>query len=218
MTWDKTKPVGTETWTQGSAFIREWRADTETALNTDGVFPVVAAAPSFIHKFKYGVTGSRPTAAYAGRLYYNSTTETIQRDNGASWDNITPPKNIIPTALKLVFYNSSAPTGWTQDTTWNDSMIRITSGAGEGTGGTDSISNPPTHDHTAVTENPDIDLSHIHTIVANITEEVAISFNRTGLLPGIYNTNSSGDLDHTHTVTTEVGYAPKYANVIVCYR
>lgn len=37
-----------------------------------------------------GVTGSRPAASEAGRLYYDTTASIWYRDNGSSWDNCTP--------------------------------------------------------------------------------------------------------------------------------
>jgi hypothetical protein len=36
----------------------------------------------------------------------------------------------------LLFYQATAPTGWTQVTTQNDKVLRVVSGAGGGTGGT----------------------------------------------------------------------------------
>jgi hypothetical protein len=35
----------------------------------------------------YGTTASRPSAAIAGRLYYNTSTGRLQRDNGSGWDD-----------------------------------------------------------------------------------------------------------------------------------
>lgn len=36
----------------------------------------------------YGASGSRPAAGTAGRLYYNTSTSTLQRDNGTTWDDV----------------------------------------------------------------------------------------------------------------------------------
>lgn len=54
----------------------------------------------------------------------------------------------IPSGSKMAFFQASAPTGWTQDTSQNDAVLRVVSGSGGGTGGADSISSPPTHTHT----------------------------------------------------------------------
>jgi len=45
----------------------------------------------------------------------------------------------------MVFFQSSAPNGWTQVTSNNDAMLRVVSGAGGGSGGTAS---PISHAHT----------------------------------------------------------------------
>jgi hypothetical protein len=49
---------------------------------------------------------------------------------------------------KMVFYQASAPTGWTQDTANNDKALRVVSGTGGGTGGTNDFSSAHTHSHT----------------------------------------------------------------------
>ena len=41
----------------------------------------------------------------------------------------------IPSGTKMIFYESSAPSGWTQDTTLNDYGLRVVSGSGTGTTG-----------------------------------------------------------------------------------
>lgn len=48
----------------------------------------------------------------------------------------------------LVFRQASAPTGWTQSTTHNDRALRVVSGSGGGTGGTQGLSSPPGTGHT----------------------------------------------------------------------
>ena len=40
------------------------------------------------HAFKFGNTAARPAAGYANRIYFNTQTNTLQRDNGASWEDI----------------------------------------------------------------------------------------------------------------------------------
>jgi hypothetical protein len=36
----------------------------------------------------YGAAGSRPAAGTAGRLYYSTDTDTLERDNGSTWDTV----------------------------------------------------------------------------------------------------------------------------------
>lgn len=47
---------------------------------------------------------------------------------------------IFPQTTPLTFYQSAAPTGWTQVTTHNDKALRIVSGTGAGSGGTNALS------------------------------------------------------------------------------
>jgi len=54
----------------------------------------------------------------------------------------------FPQGTKMVFFQASAPTGWTQDTSNNDKALRIVSGEGGGTGGTHALSSPPSLAHT----------------------------------------------------------------------
>lgn len=60
---------------------------------------------------------------------------------------------ITPTSSVAVFYQAAAPAGWTKLTTQNDKALRIVSGTGGGSGGTDVLSSDlsPTHSHSALT-------------------------------------------------------------------
>jgi hypothetical protein len=46
----------------------------------------------------------------------------------------------IPSGSKMLFYMAAAPVGWTQDTTHNDKSLRVVSGAGGGSGGSNNFS------------------------------------------------------------------------------
>ena len=54
-------------------------------------------------------------------------------------DNTTTTTNLLPSGTRLVFHNSSAPTGWTKDTSINDSALRVVSGT-PGSGGSTGFS------------------------------------------------------------------------------
>jgi hypothetical protein len=60
-------------------------------------------------------------------LTADSTTVT-----GVAW-KVNPPS--VPSGSVMLFYQATAPTGWTQVTTQNDKALRVVSGAGGGTGG-----------------------------------------------------------------------------------
>jgi len=55
---------------------------------------------------------------------------------------------VIPSGTIMSFFQSAAPTGWTQDATQNNKALRVVSGTGGGTGGTHGLSSPPTTAHT----------------------------------------------------------------------
>ena len=58
--------------------------------------------------------------------------------DGATLTNVSS----IPSGTKAVFFQASAPSGWTQDTTaaLNEAALRIVVGSGGGTGGSDTFS------------------------------------------------------------------------------
>lgn len=79
---DVSKPDGaTEPVSVLDNYAREHRAANK---NTWGVEHYTTGE----HKFLYDTTGNRPAAAKAGRLYINTTTKTIQRDDGAAWGDL----------------------------------------------------------------------------------------------------------------------------------
>lgn len=54
----------------------------------------------------------------------------------------------FPVGTAMVFYQASAPVGWTQVATQNDKALRVVSGTGGGVGGTHGLSSPPSLTHT----------------------------------------------------------------------
>ena len=54
----------------------------------------------------------------------------------------------IPAGTRMIFYQASAPTGWTKVTTVNDRVLRVVSGDGGGTGGNWQISGITVDGHT----------------------------------------------------------------------
>lgn len=57
----------------------------------------------------------------------------------------------IPSGSVMLFYQSAAPTGWTQVTTLNDYDLRLVSGTGGGTGGTTAYSSVFTNQTPTIT-------------------------------------------------------------------
>jgi hypothetical protein len=54
-------------------------------------------------------------------------------------DTIDSKYWMYPQSTKKLFYQASAPTGWTQDTTHNNKKLRVVSGSGGGFGGSVSF-------------------------------------------------------------------------------
>lgn len=61
---------------------------------------------------------------------------TDERAPGLGYQSPSP----IPSGTKMLFNQSAAPTGWTQDTSINDRVLRMVSGVGGGVGGSWTIS------------------------------------------------------------------------------
>lgn len=58
----------------------------------------------------------------------------------ADGDELNSRRQIFPTGSAWIFYQTSAPTGWTKSTAHNDKALRVVSGNGGGSGGTNSFS------------------------------------------------------------------------------
>lgn len=82
-----------------------------------------------------------------GRLIWNSDDNVLKINITAAWLSL-----IIPAGTKMVFDQDAAPAGWTRDTSQNDRVIRIVSGA-RADGGSWTISgitvdNESAHSHS----------------------------------------------------------------------
>ena len=98
----------------------------------------------------------------------------------------------FPSGTKVLFYQASAPTGWTQDTTHNDKALRVVSGSGGGSGGTHGLSSPPSTAHTHTGG------AHTHS-----TPNHSHSHN---LSAGSHTLSTSQMPSHSHTFSKVVNY------------
>jgi len=122
----------------------------------------------------------------------------------------------FPTNTKAVFYQATAPTGWTQLTAagLNDALLRIVTGSGGVTGGTTGFIASPlniTGSHTlTVSQMPAH--THTYTHVGGSGSQQFIS--GAGVAVGTAATTGSkgGGTGHTHPIS----WSPKYADFIVC--
>jgi hypothetical protein len=76
-------------------------------------------------------TGASNSPSWAQVDVSNGVTGTLPVGNGGTGQATA----LIPSGTVMLFYQSSAPTGWTQVTTQNNKALRVVSGAGGGTGG-----------------------------------------------------------------------------------
>lgn len=199
--WSISTPAGSDLLSLGDDTIRAGKAAIQEALRAgavagddiegvEAIFP--GASPSTAPVYRYrglkGTTAARPTAGQYG-LYYDTTRNVLQRDNGTSWDDIG--QNVIPSGTKMVFYQSSAPVNWTA-VALNDKFLRVVTAGGTGgsTGGTVAASTSLAHSHT-------VD-SHTHTISHTHTFTTSVVSATVGLGGG----NTACTNTHSHTGTT----------------
>lgn len=215
MTWDATLPLGTEAISNGDDRIRELKTDIQTSLRgntsegTEAIFPGSDTAnPVFRYRGLKGTTGARPSAGQYG-LYFNTTRNVLQRDNGSSWDDIG---TMIPATTVCVFFQSAAPTGWTQVNSHNDKIIRVVSGTGGGSGGSTAFTSCWTASTTGA------EASHTHLVSGdsgdgNVTGAGALF--DAGAIPHRHTISitSGAGSSHSHSVTA---YAPQYIDAIIC--
>jgi hypothetical protein len=93
-----------------------------------------------------GGTGISTTPTQGGIVYGTASTQAYSaagtsgyflQSNGASAPSWAAVPTVIPSGTVILFYQSAAPTGWTQVTTaaLNDSAIRVVTSTGGSTGG-----------------------------------------------------------------------------------
>lgn len=187
MVWNTATPLGTESKSLGDDRIRELKTDLQNALRgqaavgTEAVFPGADTSnPVFRYRGLKGSTAARPAAGDYG-LYFNETTNQIQRDNGSSWVDVGTH---IPSGTVMLFFQAAAPTGWTKITTQNDKVLRVVSGSGGGAGGTIATSTGLAHTHTVN--------SHSHTYSGTTS-------GTSGQITDAGNNAETTNASHTHT-------------------
>lgn len=216
MSWNTSSPAGSDQIANGDNEIRTLKTDLQTALRgnaTDGdeaKFPGSDVAnPIYRYRGLKGTTAARPTAGQYG-LYFNTTLNQLQRDNGSSWENIG---TMFPATTGLVFYQATPPTGWTA-VAQNDKALRVVSSGGTGgsAGGTTAFSSCWAATSTGA------EASHTHS-VSGTTDSGATTGSGTPSFtgPGVYHTHdfsvtSGAGSSHSHSVTA---YAPQYIDVVV---
>lgn len=101
----------------------------------------------------------------------------------------------IPVGTKMVFYQASAPSGWTMITTQNDKALRVVSASGGGAGGTHPLSTPPSTAHTHAGP------SHTHDMSMHYHAGPSHSHAYFDVIEHAHNFVTAADGAHSHAVT-----------------
>ena len=114
---------------------------------------------------------------------------------GLTWTTVTS-EDFIPNGTVMAFWQSGAPTGWTQVTSQNDKVLRVVSGTGGGTGGTWATSAGLTtdsqgaHTHTSA--------AHTHTGAAHTHTGASHTHTGGSLAAGAHTLSTAEMPSHTH--------------------
>lgn len=154
---------------------------------------------------------------YGSTSGYNELTVPAVADNS----EINLGNVLLPAGTKQIFVQSSAPTGWTKDTSHNDKAMRIVSGTA-GSGGSDAFtttfgSGKTTAAHT-LTESEIPAHTHTTTTLDNVvkgefTAQTGFRVDVTGGSGSGTTTGSTGgDGGHSHGLS---GFDLQYVDVII---
>lgn len=160
-----------------------------------------------VHKIP--VLTASPTGS-EGRLAIIS--DILNWYSNGSWRNGSP----IPSGTKMLFAQASAPTGWTQDTTIDDKMLRVVSGSGGGTGGSWTASGVSVAGHALTTDEIP---SHTHetynTVGSASSIGISAGFSGGDALATISSGATGGGSAHTHSITLDTTWRPAYLDIII---
>ena len=186
-----------------------------------------------------GYTPPTPTGTGASGTWGINVTGSANSANTAS--NLNGTWTQMPTGTVTNFFQAAAPTGWTQNNTYTNHMMRIVSGTGGGSGGTDSpiLNNVvPSHTHGFSTggvsaNHTHYDSGHTHgggnngginngliTWVNPQNNAGYDSSRQNTMLTGYANIGNMSN-DHSHSGATDNGssqtnWTPQYIDNILC--
>jgi hypothetical protein len=224
------------------AAIAKWRADMLGTNSTGGSSTAYTATSSqgftsltsgvSITLFMHTTNGASPTlnvdglgakairsaggtTVGAGKLRTATLYTFVYFSYDDAWIVAGNPNEGFETGTKILFRQTAAPTGWTKDTTYTDSALRVTSGtiSQQATAGkefstlfaarTIATANLPSHSHT-FSGTTSTDGAHTHTYTQP-PSEFGVATGGTSAPRGsnsTQNTSSSGSHSHTYSGTT----------------
>ena len=186
-------------------------------------------------------TGNALTATTAASCSGNASTATTAATATTAL-NLNGTWTQMPAGTVTNFFQAAAPTGWTQNNTYTNHMMRIVSGAGGGSGGTMSpiLNNVvPSHTHSFSTggtsnDHTHYDYGHTHTyyqypgsgaLTGWSTPGGAAQpqYNPNGVTATGYASLTGQSVNHTHSGSTDNGssqtnWTPQYIDNILCYK
>jgi hypothetical protein len=142
-----------------------------------------------------------------------STNGNVLTANGTTWVSSAPAAGgtVIPAGTRMPFQQTTAPTGFTKDTTAaiNDSMLRLVTGSAS-SGGTTAFSTWSAVTATGATTLDTTQIpGHTHTITisnASDTPPTAGAYNQSGAFGTQTTSSTGGGGSHTHSLTRALKY------------
>jgi hypothetical protein len=216
-TWNESSPAGTAPIGGGDDEIRGLKAAIGERLSREHSFARSGDDPlDGTHELANGLYASRPDADKAGRVYISTDKKLVSFATGAGVYYDLP----FAPGTKMVFYQASAPVGWTQDTSQNDKALRVVSGAGGSAGGTSPFSSAwPAQN---LSGNTGDESSHIHSVpragwgyTSTMNDGVIKTQSSMAQDAAGDNVTGSGSAHHHSVSLSTTEFKPQYIDVIV---
>ena len=223
-----------------AAVASEWIGAYESTYISATSFSVEGDQTAILHvnsKTKSTVTAGFCYGTITSSVFAAGITTIVQVNHGTPLDNgllltqygilSASPRSYlpsIPSGSTIAFFQAAAPLGYTQITTHNNKMLRVVSGTGGGSGGSDSpiLNNKVTpHVHTFTTGSESADHAHPYTIPNAATASYGAGV--LSAVPSVTAANTSGaGTAHHHDGTTDANagsnWTPMYINMILCQK
>lgn len=226
MAWDVTAPRGSDPIGISRKFIAANFTALQTVLSGTHIFPGISATHGMHTPGQTPICEADTEAVIsgytdiAGSISWATNLATFYTNNGSSWDGRGPFSGTV----QMLFFQATAPIGWTILTTVNDSIVYSTNTAASGgsarNGGTWTISGIEWSNYHTYSQVP----KHRHTIpgnylgLADYTSDYAFQENNqtrswatqnAGSAPPLSTSSSSG------AVSSDGSWRPKRAISII---